>query len=143
MPSSGSRWLVKSEPAKYAWDDLVKDGSTRWDGVRNAQARNSLREMQKGDLVLYYHSQEGKAVVGVARVSRTAYPDPTADDPQWLAVDLEPVCPLAQPVGLAEIKADAELRNLALVRQSRLSVMPVDPAHFAQLLKLAKTRLPK
>ena len=134
---------MKSEPSAYAWDDLVKDGSTGWTGVRNAQARNSLREMREGDLVLYYHSQEGKAVVGVARVARTAYPDPTADDPQWLAVDLEPVCPLAQPVALAEIKADAELRNLALVRQSRLSVMPVERAHFAQLLKLGKTRLPK
>lgn len=143
MSDAGRRWLVKSEPSAYSWDDLVKDGSTGWTGVRNAQARNSLREMQKGDLVLYYHSQEGKAVVGVARVSRTAYPDPTADDPQWLAVDLEPVCPLAQPVALAEIKADAELRNLALVKQSRLSVMPVERAHFAQLLKLAKTRLPK
>ena len=142
-PEAGGRWLVKSEPSAYAWDDLVKDGSTGWTGVRNAQARNSLREMREGDLVLYYHSQEGKAVVGVARVSRTAYPDPTADDPQWLAVDLEPVCPLAQPVALAEIKADAELRNLALVRQSRLSVMPVERAHFAQLLKLGKTRLPK
>jgi len=142
-PEAGGRWLVKSEPSAYAWDDLVKDGSTGWTGVRNAQARNSLREMREGDLVLYYHSQEGKAVVGVARVARTAYPDPTADDPQWLAVDLEPVCPLAQPVALAEIKADAELRNLALVRQSRLSVMPVERAHFAQLLKLGKTRLPK
>jgi predicted RNA-binding protein with PUA-like domain len=134
---------VKSEPAKYAWDQLVKDGSTRWDGVRNAQARNSLREMQPGDLVLYYHSQEGKEIVGVARVAKPAYPDPTADDPQWLAVDLEPHCPLARPVTLAELKADTDLRNLPLIKQSRLSVMPIERAHFAQILKLGKTKLAK
>jgi predicted RNA-binding protein with PUA-like domain len=138
-----NHWLVKSEPAKYAWDALVKDGSTRWDGVRNAQARNSLREMKPGDLVLYYHSQEGREIVGVARVAKPAYPDPTADDPQWLAVDLEPLCPLVRAVTLAELKADPDLRNLALIRQSRLSVMPVERGHFTQILKLAKTKLPK
>ena len=142
-PEAGGRWLVKSEPAKYAWDQLVKDGSTRWDGVRNAQARNSLREMRERDLLLYYHSQEGKEIVGIARVSRTAYPDPTADDPQWLAVDVEPLCPLVRPVTLVELKADPELRNLPLIKQSRLSVMPIERAHFGQILKLGKTPLPK
>jgi len=143
MASARGRWLVKSEPVKYAWDDLVKDGSTGWDGVRNFQARNHLRAMREGDLVLYYHSQGGREVVGVARVTRTAYPDTTAADGDWSAVDLAPVCPLAQPVTLAALKQDAELRGMSLIKQSRLSVMPVDAAHFAKILKLGKTRLPK
>ena len=93
-----SYWLVKSEPFKYSWDALVKDGSTYWDGVRNHEARNNLAGMKKGDLVLYYHSNEGKEVVGVARVMRESYPDPTSDDPRWVVVDIEPVVPIKEPV---------------------------------------------
>jgi predicted RNA-binding protein with PUA-like domain len=136
-------WLVKSEPNKYSWDAFVKDGSTYWDGVRNYQARNNLRDMKPGDLALYYHSNEGKEVVGVARVTRTAYPDPTTDDERWVVVDLEPVAPLAQPVTLADMKVDATLAEMALLRQSRLSVMPVEATHFRRVLSLGKTRLPK
>jgi predicted RNA-binding protein with PUA-like domain len=138
-----SQWLVKSEPSAYAFQDLVRDGGTRWDGVRNPLARRHLGSMQRGDLVLYYHSSEGKEVVGIARVAREAYADPTARDGDWLAVDLEPVAPLAQPIALATIKADAKLSALALVRQPRLSVMPVSDAHFERLLKLAKTKPPR
>ena len=136
-----SHWLVKSEPSAYSWDDLVRDGSTRWDGVRNAQARNNLAAMRVGDTVLYYHSGEGKQVVGVARVARAAYPDPTADDPRWLVVDLAPVKPLARPVTLVEIKADRALRGIPLVTQSRLSVMPLERAAFEHILELGGTRL--
>ena len=105
-------WLIKSEPFKYAWDELVADGSTYWDGVRNYEARNNLGEMKLGDLCLYYHSNEGKEVVGVARVCRESYPDPTVEDPQWLVVDVEPVAPLGRSVTLREVKADPALRNL-------------------------------
>jgi predicted RNA-binding protein with PUA-like domain len=141
MPRSA--WLVKSEPSAYAFADLVRDGRTRWDGVRNPLARRHLGAMRRGDLVLYYHSSEGKEVVGIARVAREAYPDPTARDGDWLAVDLEPLAPLAEPVGLASIKADPRLATLALVRQPRLSVMPVSDAHFEHLLRLAKTKPPR
>lgn len=134
-------WLAKSEPSAYAWDDLVSDGSTSWDGVRNAQARNNLAAMKKGDLVLYYHSNQGKAVVGVAKVSAEAYPDPSSDDPRWVVVDLVPVKALARPVTLAQIKADARLRDMALVRQSRLSVMPVDAPAFQRILQLGGIEL--
>jgi predicted RNA-binding protein with PUA-like domain len=136
-------WLVKSEPFKYSWDQFVRDGSTYWDGVRNALARNNLRAMQKGDLVFYYHSNEGKEVVGVARVTREHYPDPTSDDERWVVVDLKPVKALKQPVGLAEIKADAALAEIPLVRQSRLSVMPLEKKDFDRILKLGGTALPK
>jgi len=136
-----SYWLLKSEPAKYAWEQLVKDGSTYWDGVRNAQARNSLQAMKIGDLALYYHSQEGKEVVGVARVTGPAYPDPTTDDERWVVVDVQPVKPLRKPVTLAEIRADPKLEGIALLRQSRLSVMPIEPAHFRRILSLGKTKL--
>ncbi len=138
-----SYWLVKSEPFKYAWDELVKDGSTYWDGVRNYSARNNLRAMRKGDLVLYYHSNEGKEVVGIARVTRESYPDPTTDDERWLVVDVEPVKALAEPVSLAAIKGDPKLREMALVRQSRLSVMPVTKPEFDRVLKLGKTKAPR
>jgi predicted RNA-binding protein with PUA-like domain len=134
-------WLAKSEPSAYAWDDLVSDGSTTWDGVRNAQARNNLAAMKKGDLVLYYHSNQGKAVVGVAKVSAEAHPDPSSDDPRWVVVDLVPVKALARPVTLAQIKADAKLRDMALVRQSRLSVMPVDAPAFRRILQLGGVEL--
>jgi predicted RNA-binding protein with PUA-like domain len=132
---------VKSEPSKYSWQQFVSDGKTRWDGVRNAEARNHLAAMAEGDLAFFYHSNEGKEVVGVARVIRTGYPDPTADDPRWLAVDLAPVVPLVQPVTLAAMKADPELEDFQLLRRSRLSVVPVSPAHFSHILALASTRL--
>jgi predicted RNA-binding protein with PUA-like domain len=138
-----AHWLVKSEPCKYAWEALVADKSTYWDGVRNAQARNNLQAMKKGDLVLYYHSNEGKEVVGVARVSREHYPDPTTDDERWVVVDVAPVKALKEAVTLATIKADPALKDVALVRQSRLSVMPIDKKHFDRILKLGGTTLPK
>ncbi len=136
-----SYWLVKSEPFKYSWDQFVKDGSTYWDGVRNYEARNNLASMKKGDLVLYYHSNEGKEVVGVARVKREAYGDPTTDDERWLVVDLEPLKAFERPVSLSQIKADSALRRLPLIRQSRLSVMPVERPHFDRILRMGGTRL--
>jgi len=136
-----SHWLVKSEPFKYSWSDLVRDGSTYWDGVRNYQARNNLREMKVGDRTLYYHSNEGKEVVGVARITKTAYQDPTTDDDRWLVVDLEPLKELSESVTLAEIKADAALQNIPLVTHSRLSVMPLDKTAFDRILALGKTKL--
>lgn len=134
-------WLAKSEPVKYAWDDLVRDGTTCWDGVRNAQARNNLAAMRRGDLVLYYHSNEGKEIVGVAKVTREAYPDPTTDDERWVVVDLAPRKPLKQPVTLAEIKADPQLAGIPLVKQSRLSVQPIDEKSFDRILKKGGTKL--
>jgi predicted RNA-binding protein with PUA-like domain len=142
-PARASRghWLVKSEPGTYSWDDLVKDGKTRWDGVRNAQARNNLAAMRVGDRSLFYHSGESREVVGVAEVVRAAYPDPTTDDERWLAVDLAPLAPLREPVALAAVKADPSLRTLPLVTQSRLSVMPIETRAFARILSLGKTKL--
>ena len=136
-----AHWLVKSEPLKYSWDDLVRDGSTSWDGVRNALARNNLQAMRRGDLVLYYHSKKGKEVVGVARVTKRAYPDPTSDDPRWVVVDLAPLQLLARPVALSRIKSDAALAGIPLVRQSRLSVMKLERAAFDRILRLGETRL--
>ena len=136
-------WLVKSEPNKYSWDDLVGDGTTYWDGVRNAQARNNLRAMKVGDQVLYYHSKEGKEVVGIAKVKREHYPDPTTDDERWVVVDLAPVRPLKEPVTLAQVKADKALVDIPLVRQSRLSVMPIGKRAFDRILRLGKTTLPR
>lgn len=136
-------WLVKTEPSTYSWADLVRDGATRWDGVRNALARIHLAAMKKGDQTLVYHSGDERTVMGIARVTRAAYPDPTADDPRWLAVDLEPLRALAKPVPLAAIKADARLAQLALVRQSRLSVMPVDTEAFARILAHGATKAPR
>ena len=141
MARRPSHWLVKSEPGTYSWDDLVRDRTTRWDGVRNAQARNNLQAMRVGDLALFYHSGEGKEVVGVSKVVKAAYPDPTTNDERWVVVDLAPVAPLRQPVALADIKRDAALADLALVRQGRLSVMPIDPRAFARILALGKTKL--
>ena len=134
-------WLLKSEPAKYSWDQMVRDGRTYWEGVRNHQARNYLQDMSIDDRACFYHSQEGKEIVGVVRVARAAYPDPTSDDPRWVVVDVEPVAPLREPVTLATIRADPELEGIALVRQSRLSVMPIETAHFRYILRLGKTRL--
>jgi predicted RNA-binding protein with PUA-like domain len=130
-----SHWLVKSEPGTYGWADLVKDGKTRWDGIRNAQARNNLQAMRVGDRVLFYHSGEGKEIVGVAKVVKAAYPDPTSDDARWVVVDLEPVAPLRAPVSLADVKGEAALAQLPLVRQGRLSVMPIDARRSAPLAR--------
>jgi len=131
-------WLVKQEPSDYAWSDFVADGGTGWTGVRNFAARNNLRRMSKGDHVLFYHSGEDKAVVGIAKVTRPAYRDPTAKDEDWSAVDLAPVKRLPRPVTLAEIKATPQLNNIALVRQSRLSVMPLTARDFDTIVKMAK-----
>lgn len=131
-----NHWLVKSEPVKYSWEKFNKDGRTFWDGVRNYQARNNLREMKEGDLVLFYHSNEGKAVVGIAKVVREFYQDPTTDDPNWVVVDLSPVQTLKTPVTLETIKADEQLKNISLVRQGRLSVMPLKQEEFDRILEL-------
>ena len=136
-------WLMKSEPFKYSWDQLVEDKSTYWDGVRNYEARNNLAAMKKGDLALYYHSNEGKEVVGVARIKKTAYPDPTTDDDRWVVVDVAPVVKLKEPVTLAMIKADPKLAEMSLVKRSRLSVVPVERVEFNYVLKLGRTKLPK
>ena len=133
-------WLVKSEPNTYSWDDLVRDGQTYWDGVRNYQARNNLRAMSVGDQVLYYHSQEGLAVVGVAQVTREAYQDPSTNDERWSAVNIEPVDKLAQPVSLHDIKQDKRLQNMALVKHSRLSVMPVAKKDFDIIVQLGRSK---
>lgn len=132
-------WLVKQEPEAYSWSDFLQDGKTAWTGVRNFQARKNLRAMKSGDRVFFYHSGGGKSVVGLARVAREFYPDPTADDGDWSAVDLAPVKTLAKPVTLAAIKADKILKEMALVRQSRLSVMPVTREQFMRLLALSET----
>ncbi len=141
MPRALSHWLVKSDPDTYGWDELVKDGRTRWDGVRNPQARNNLQAMRAGDLALFYHSGEDKEIVGVVKVVKAAYPDPTTDDERWVVVDLATVAALREPVTLAEIKRDAALAQIALVRQGRLSVMPIEPRAFARILALGKTKL--
>lgn len=130
-------WLVKQEPFDYSWANFVADGSTSWTGVRNFAARNNLRRMSKGDEVLFYHSGEDKAVVGIAKVARTAYRDSTAKEGDWSAVDLVPVKALPKPVTLREIKAKPALKNIALVRQSRLSVMPLAAKDFATIVKMA------
>ena len=123
-------WMVKQEPETYSWDDFVNDGKTDWSGVRNYQARNNLREMKTGERVLFYHSGKDKAVVGIAEVVKSAYPDPTADDEQWVAVDLKPIKPLKNPVPLAAIRYDKRLAELPLIRQSQLSVMPLTKDEF-------------
>lgn len=138
---STSYWLVKQEPADYPWDALASDGRTAWTGVRNFQARNNLRAMKRGDRVFYYHSGDEKRVVGVARVAREAYVDPTAKEGEWSAVDIEPVQPLARSVTLAEIKSNPTLKHMVLDRNSRLSVSPVTATEAAQLLALAETKL--
>ena len=134
-------WLVKQEPEDYSWSDFVKDGRTQWTGVRNFAARNHLRAMKSGDLVFYYHSGEQKAVVGISRVVREGFADPTAAEGDWTAVELAPVKPVAVPVTLSQIKADAVLKEMQLVRQSRLSVSPVTAEQFARMLKLAETKV--
>jgi predicted RNA-binding protein with PUA-like domain len=133
-------WLVKQEPEDYSWSDFWQDGKTAWTGVRSFPARKNLRAMKSGDLVFFYHSGEAKSVVGLARIARAAYPDPTAGEEDWTAVDLVPVKPLAKSVALSQIKADKILKEMALVKQSRLSVMPVTPGQFTRLLELSETR---
>jgi predicted RNA-binding protein with PUA-like domain len=132
-------WLVKQEPSDYSWSDFVGDGSTSWTGVRNFAARNNLRRMAKGDEVLFYHSGEDKAVVGIAKVARTAYRDTTAKEGDWSAVDLVPVKALPKPVTLREIKAKPALKDIALVRLSRLSVMPLSESAFRSILKMGSS----
>lgn len=134
-------WLIKSEPSQYSWPQLVRDGKTMWEGVRNFEARNNLRGMKAGDLCLYYHSNDGKEIVGIARVAREAYPDPTAPAEDWSVVDVEPVAPIKQPVSLDDIKGDPALTDIALLKRSRLSVVPVSKEHFDHILQLGKTRL--
>lgn len=131
-------WMVKQEPEVYSWSDFVKDGKTDWTGVRNYQARNNLREMKSGDRVLFYHSGKDKAVVGIAEVVKAAYPDPTADDPQWVAVDLKPIKPFDAPVQLAAIRYDKRLSQLPLIRQSQLSVMPLTNDEFEAIVAMGK-----
>lgn len=132
-----NHWLVKSEPFKYSWEQFNKDGRTFWDGVRNYQARNNLKAMKKGDLVLYYHSNEGKNVVGVAKVVKEFYQDPTTEDANWVVVDLVPVEALKNPVSLEQIKAEPSLVDIALVRQGRLSVMPLEATAFDKILEMS------
>jgi len=132
-----SFWLVKQEPSSYSWSDFVQEGKTSWTGVRNYAARNNLRRMQKGDEVLFYHSGEEKAVIGIAKVARSAYQDPTAKEGDWATVDLAPVKPLRQPVTLREIKGNSRLKGILLVRQSRLSVMPLTESDFCEILKMS------
>jgi predicted RNA-binding protein with PUA-like domain len=129
-------WLVKSEPFKYSWEKFLQDKQTFWDGVRNFQARNNLKAMKKGDHVLFYHSNEGKEIVGVAEVITEFYQDPTTQDPQWVVVDLKPAITLSNPIGLEQIKQDEILKETALIRQSRLSVMPFTEEQFNRVLRL-------
>jgi len=131
-------WLVKSEPDAYSWDQLVSDKETVWSGVRNYAARLHLRNMKKGDEVFFYHSNEGTDIVGIAKVIKEAYQDPTTDDDKWVAVDLKPHKKLKQPVTLAEIKKDKRLKDMALVRIGRLSVQPVSDAEWKVVMELAE-----
>ena len=134
---------MKSEPTKYSFAQLVKDGRTVWDGVRNFEARNNLRAMKVGDLAFFYHSGEGKEIVGVARVKKAAYPDPTAKEGDWSAVDFEPAFPLVSPVTLADIKATPALKDIQILKLSRMSVSAVSDAEWKTLLQMAKTKAPK
>lgn len=130
-------WLVKSEPFKYSWEQFVKDKGATWDGVRSYEARNNLRAMAKGDQALFYHSNEGLEIVGIAKVVKAAYQDPTTDDDRWLVVDLKPLKALKKPVTLAQMKTDKRLKNMKLVRQGRLSVSPVTEDEFNAVMELA------
>jgi predicted RNA-binding protein with PUA-like domain len=134
-------WLVKQEPEAYSWAKFVKDGHTAWTGVRNFQARNNLRAMKTGDPVLYYHSVSDKQVMGIAEVTKEAYPDPTASEGDWSCVDFKPLSPLNEPVSLDTIKADKALKDIPLVRQGRLSVQPLLEAQFKRILALGKTSM--
>ena len=136
-------WLLKTEPSTWSWNDQLKSKITSWDGVRNYQARNNLIAMNKNDLVLFYHSVIGKEIVGIAEVTRESYQDPTTADDRWVVVDLKPLKPFKISVSLDKIKAHKGLGEIALIKQSRLSVMPVTKKEFQILLKLGKTSLPK
>lgn len=133
-----SYWLVKSEPFVYSYDDLVKDGETTWEGVRNYAARNHLRAMKKGDEVLYYHSMEGLEIVGIAKVSKEAFPDPSADSETWSAVNLKPFRKFKKPISLDAVKQNKKLSSMALVRIGRLSVQPVTPQEWEIIMSMAK-----
>ncbi len=135
-----SHWLVKSEPSKYSWEQLVKDKQTSWDGVRNFTARNNLKAMKKGDEVFFYHSNEGLEIVGIAKVAEEAYQDPTTDETNWVVVDLKPFKELKKPVSLVTIKAEKRLADMALVRLGRLSVSPVTDAEWNVILEMADTK---
>ena len=135
-----AHWLVKSEPDAYSWQQLVKDKETSWDGVRNFAARIHLRNMKKGDEVFYYHSNEGTNIVGIAKVSKEFFQDPTTDDDRWVSVMLKPVKALKKPVSLAEIKSNKKLQNMALVRIGRLSVQPVTDEEWSEILKMSETK---
>ena len=134
-------WLIKSEPFKYSWDQMVADGETYWDGVRSYPARIQLRAMRNGDICFFYHSNEGKEIVGLTRVIKEAYQDPTTDDEKWVAVDVKTIKPLNKPVTLKQIKANDTLANMALVKLSRLSVGPVQDFEFEEIMKMAETTL--
>lgn len=133
-----NRWLLKSEPDVYSWDDLVAEGETVWNGVRNAQAANNLKAMAVGDEALFYHSNIGKAAVAICRVTKAAYPDPTDESGRWVAVSVAPVRALANPVTLTAMKANPKLAALQLIRQSRLSVVPVRPDEWDEILRMAQ-----
>ncbi|BBK40030.1 ubiquinol-cytochrome c reductase [Allostella vacuolata] len=135
-----AHWLLKSEPFKYSWDQMVADGRTHWNGVRNHQAANNLKAMKKGDRAFFYHSNEGLAIVGVVEIVREAYPDPSDEAGRFVMVDVAPLKPVKTPVTLAEIKANPELAELALVRQSRLSVVPVGDQEWKVICKMAGIR---
>lgn len=138
--NSMAYWLVKSEPFKYSWDQFEKDGKTFWDGVRNYAARNHLKAMKKGDQVLWYHSNEGLEIVGIAKVVKEAYQDPTTDEEAWVAVDLKPYRKIKKPVTLPQIKADKRLKEMALVRLGRLSVQPVTDKEWEVIMELGETK---
>ncbi len=135
-------WLIKSEPFKYSWDQFVKDGQTFWDGVRNYQARNNLKAMKNGDLLLWYHSNEGLEIVGIAQIVNEAYQDPTTDDTAWVVVDVKPFKKLEKSISLSTIKSDVRLSQMALVRNGRLSVQPVTDEEWAIVMELSETQLP-
>ncbi len=140
MPKAAQYWMVKQEPSAYSWADFVKDGRAAWTGVRNYQARINLRAMRVGDPVLFYHSVVGKEVVGIAKVAATAYRDPTATEGDWDCVDLVPVKALARPVTLAEIKSTPAFAEIALLRQSRLSVMPLKREEYEGIVRLSEKK---
>jgi predicted RNA-binding protein with PUA-like domain len=135
-----AHWLIKSEPVKYSWDKFVEDKQTFWDGVRNYQARNNLKAMKKGEDVFFYHSNEGLEIVGIAKVAKEAYQDPTTDDPNWVVVDFKPVKKLKKPVTLATIKADIRLEKISLIKLGRLSVCPITDEEWDIILELGETK---
>ncbi len=138
MPKARQYWMVKQEPSAYSWEDFVRDQGTTWTGVRNYQARIHLRSMKVGDQVLFYHSVTDKAAVGIAKVTRTAYPDPTANEGEWVCVNLAPVKALPRPVALAEMRNEPSLQDFGLLRHTRLSVIPMTADHFEAVLALAR-----